>query len=407
MTLTKPAHRPNPVAVRWGALTAEERGPIIATMFNPSHRTAFGMHAGGYAMYRGLAVAMGAARPDHVPDLTGTEPSDRIGSHEQWKNDKQIVSLDPWGHLVGEAFGDYLANGYAILPTIAVTRGHIDVPEIHAAIAAGRIHCDGNIVTQTGTVRVMKAAIDPVWYLPGIADRFGVDETDLRRCLHEQSGNAYPELVNRPDLKVFLPPIGGTTIYVFGNPAKLGDGTSRVACRVHDQCSGSDVFGSDICTCRPYLGLGIEVGVKMAQQGGVGLIVYNQKEGRALGEVIKLLVYNARKSQEGGDTADKYFLRTECVAGVRDMRLQALMPDVLHWLGITEIDQFVSMSNDKCDAIVKSGIKIGQQVCLPHDLVPRDALVEMAAKIAGAYLEPPDTPAGGKLSLVKGRGVRD
>ena len=26
-----------------------------------------------------------------------------------------------------------------------------------------------------------------------------------------------------------------------------------IACRVHDECNGSDVFGSDICTCRPYL----------------------------------------------------------------------------------------------------------------------------------------------------------
>ncbi len=407
MTLTQSTHRPSPVATRWGAATAAERGPVIATMLNPSHRTAFGMYAGGYAMYRGLAVAMGAARAHHVPDLTGTEPSDRLGPHPQWQNDKQIVSLDPWGHMVGDVFNDYIASGYAILPTIAVTRGHIDPPEVRAAIAAGRLLCDGDVITPSGSVRVMKAAIDPVWYLPGIAERFGVDEMSMRRCLYEQSGNAYPELVDRPDIKIFLPPIGGTTIYVFGDPAKLGDGKSPLACRVHDQCSGSDVFGSDICTCRPYLGLGIEVGIKMAQRGGVGLIVYNQKEGRALGEVIKLLVYNARKNQEGGDTADKYFLRTECVAGVRDMRLQALMPDVLHWLGITKIDQFVSMSSDKRDAILKSGIAIADQVCLPADLVPRDALVEMAAKIAGGYLEPPGAPPRGSLELVTGRGAKD
>jgi GTP cyclohydrolase II len=64
------------------------------------------------------------------------------------------------------------------------------------------------------------------------------------------------------------------------------------------------------------------------------LIAYSRKEGRALGEVTKFLVYNARKRQVGGDRADKYFLRTECVAGVQDMRFQELMPDVLHWLGI-------------------------------------------------------------------------
>lgn len=71
-----------------------------------------------------------------------------------------------------------------------------------------------------------------------------------------------------------------------------------------------------------------------------------RKEGRALGEVTKYLVYNARK--RGGDSAEKYFQRTENVAGVKDMRFQALMPDVLHWLGVTKIDRFMSMSNMVC-----------------------------------------------------------
>lgn len=49
--------------------------------------------------------------------------------------------------------------------------------------------------------------------------------------------------------------------------------------------NGSDVFGSDICTCKPYLVFAIEEAVRCAQRGGVGLIVYFRKEGRALGEV--------------------------------------------------------------------------------------------------------------------------
>ena len=96
------------------------------------------------------------------------------------------------------------------------------------------------------------------------------------------------------------------------------------------------MFGSDICTCRPYLAHAIEECIRGAQAGGVGLIVYFRKEGRALGEVTKFLVYNARKRQVGGDSAAQYFARTECVAGVQDMRFQELMPDVLHWLGRQE-----------------------------------------------------------------------
>lgn len=54
------------------------------------------------------------------------------------------------------------------------------------------------------------------------------------------------------------------------------------------------------------------------------------------------VVYNARK--RGEDRASDYFKRTENVAGVKDMRFQALMPDILHWLGITKIDRMLSMS---------------------------------------------------------------
>ncbi len=72
-----------------------------------------------------------------------------------------------------------------------------------------------------GSVGVVKVAIDPVWYLPGIAERFGTPETNLRRTLFEQTAGMFPELVTRPDLQVFLPPIGGTTVYMFGDVSKL------------------------------------------------------------------------------------------------------------------------------------------------------------------------------------------
>lgn len=53
------------------------------------------------------------------------------------------------------------------------------------------------------------------------------------------------------------------------------------------------------------------------------------------------LVYNSRK--RGGDSADRYFKATEMIAGVKDMRFQAIMPDVLHWLGVQKIDNMISM----------------------------------------------------------------
>jgi GTP cyclohydrolase II len=163
------------------------------------------------------------------------------------------------------------------------------------------------------------------------------------------------------------------------------------------------VFGSDICTCRPYLVHGVEVCVQTAQAGGVGVVVYCRKEGRALGEVTKFLVYNARKRQEGGDRAAAYFARTECVAGVQDMRFQELMPDVLHWLGITKIDQLVSMSDIKYRAITGAGIQVGERVPLPAERIPADAHVEIAAKVAAGYYTTGAAPDAAALASPLGR----
>mgnify|MGYP002623314143 CR=1 FL=1 len=176
---------------------------------------------------------------------------------------------------------------------------------------------------------------------------------------------------------------------------------------MHDESNGAAVFEPDICTCRPYLTHGIEECVRGAQEGGAGLIVYNRKEGRALGEVTKFLVYNARKRQPGGDQAATYFERTECVAGVQDARFQQLMPDVLHWLGVTRIDRFVSMSNMKYEAITNGEIEIGERVPIPADLVPPDASVELEAKKAAGYFSAEPASSEAELTRVIGRDLKD
>ena len=72
----------------------------------------------------------------------------------------------------------------------------------------------------------------------------------------------YPELITRPDIKVFLPPIGGLTVYIcmysstlsdlrvspkyapVGNPAFVRDESKELTLRVHDECQhpGSSVL---------------------------------------------------------------------------------------------------------------------------------------------------------------------
>ena len=393
----------NLVPIQWGAADPHQRGPVIGSLRSLKYRNVIGIHAGSYGVYRALAVASGVLDPTHKADLTDTSPVVQLGPHPSWSDPDKIVSLDPFGTLAGQAFGAYDTEQYDILPTIAITKAHINIPELKDEIAQGRLQVDGKILKADGSLVVTKASIDPVWYLPGLAKRLKVDEWELRRVLFEQTGNMFPELVTRPDLHVFLPPIGGTTVYIIGDPAAITDPDLPLAVRVHDECNGSDVFGSDICTCRPYLVHGIEVCIQTAQAGGAGIIIYCRKEGRALGEVTKFLVYNARKRQEGGDRADAYFLRTECVAGVQDMRFQELMSDVLHWLGVTRIDRLVSMSNMKYDAITHSGIQVIERIAIPPELVPADAQVEIEAKKAAGYYSEQGGLADEDLELVKGR----
>lgn len=375
----------NPIKMNWGAETPQERGPVIATVKHGGQRNAIGAHSGGYCIYTALAVAAGELNPAHIPNLAQTAPVFDIGPFPSWKDPKSIVTIDPWGGCVTSAFHEYYAKGYDIRPTIAVTKAHIDFPEVKDAIRTGRLVPDGKILLPNGQTMVTKAAIEPVWYLPGVAERFGCSEATLRQALFKETNMMYPELLTRTDIKLFLPPIGGLTVYMWGDPTTIPDESVPLTVRVHDECNGSDVFGSDICTCRPYLAHAIEECVKGAQQGGNGIVVYYRKEGRALGEVTKYLVYNMRKRAEGGDLASEYFNCTHRVAGITDTRFQAMMPDALHWLGITKIDRFISMSDMKYNAIVNSGIKIIERVPIPPELVPEDAQVEIAAKVFVGY----------------------
>ncbi|OAW00055.1 hypothetical protein PTTG_07381 [Puccinia triticina 1-1 BBBD Race 1] len=412
----------HPISLQWGASDPQIRGPVVASRHPQSLklRNAIGAYSGPYCIYKALATAIGAIDPNHRPDFTNTEPPFAVSPNPSWFDPSKIVSMDPWGHLAPQLYKSYFESGVDIRPTVACTKAHLKLAELDESVAQGNLLIDGKIVVKSpGTwaekaaqtsvestggkweelseeerhlltskragveVQVTKAAVEPVWNLPGVATRFGISEAILRRALFEDTGGMYPELLTRSDLKTYLPPIGGLTVYIFGDPNFVSDPSKELTLRVHDECNGSDVFGSSICTCRPYLLYGIEEAIKCAQRGGSGVIVYFRKEGRALGEVTKYLVYNARK--RGGDSAAFYFQRTESVAGVKDMRFQALMPDVLHWLGIKKIDVMCSMSDMKHDAIVQSGIPILLRKDIPDHLIPSDSRVEIDAKIAAGY----------------------
>eukprot|EP01138_Halocafeteria_seosinensis_P000486 gb/GECG01000500.1/.p1 GENE.gb/GECG01000500.1/~~gb/GECG01000500.1/.p1 ORF type:complete len:318 (+),score=27.07 gb/GECG01000500.1/:1-954(+) len=201
-----------PVPLKWGAPSAEERGPIIASTMHAGTRNAVGAHGGSYSIYRSLAVASGALDPNYRPDFSLTTPAAQIGPYPSWFDPKKIVTMDPFGATAVEVFRHYFDKGYDVRPTIAVTKAHCELPEIKHSMSSERLTPDGKVLLKNGQVHVLKAAVDPVWYLPGVAERFNCTEDELRKSLFEQTNGMYPELVTRKDLKVFLPPIGGLTV---------------------------------------------------------------------------------------------------------------------------------------------------------------------------------------------------
>jgi hypothetical protein len=153
-------------------------------------RNAIGAHSGSYSIYRALAVAMGTLVPTHKPDYTQTEPPVDIPPNLAWFDPGKIVSFDPWGHLTTQVFRAESATGLDIRPSIAITKAHIKLSEIDESSRKGDIVVDGKIVLKSapllnadGTtntadpgveINVSKAAVEPVWYLPGVAERFNM-----------------------------------------------------------------------------------------------------------------------------------------------------------------------------------------------------------------------------------------
>lgn len=99
-----------PLPLEWGAADPLQRGPVTVSRVPSTigKRNAIGAHGGSYSIYYALAVASRELKSDHRPDFTNTEPAVNIGPFPQWGDEKKIVAMDPWGHLVPSLFGDLI-----------------------------------------------------------------------------------------------------------------------------------------------------------------------------------------------------------------------------------------------------------------------------------------------------------
>lgn len=189
----------HPHPLQWGCSDPTVRGPIIPSRLPSSFksRNAIGAHSGSYSIYRALAIAMGTLIPTHKPDYSKTEPPVDIPPQPSWSDPSKIVSFDPWGHLTPQVFKresdgkEQGGLGLDVRPSIAVTKAHIKMSEIDDSARKGEIPVDGTVVLKSEPlrnpdgsdnleadpgveIRVSKAAVEPVWWLPGVAERFGM-----------------------------------------------------------------------------------------------------------------------------------------------------------------------------------------------------------------------------------------
>ena len=194
----------DPLMIKWGHKDPMQRGPVVVSrnkstirrrngrfgLFRKSSANldilfiAIGAHGGSYAIYHALAVANKNLDIGHRPDFTNTEPAANIGPFPQWADSRKIVSMDPLGHLAPWLFRDVIQKeNIDIRPTIAITKAHMKLPELDESVRSGRLIPDGKIcLNETGELAVTKFAVEPVWYLPGVAERFGVGRYQSILC---------------------------------------------------------------------------------------------------------------------------------------------------------------------------------------------------------------------------------
>ncbi|HEU4933330.1 MAG TPA: GTP cyclohydrolase II [Pyrinomonadaceae bacterium] len=135
------------------------------------------------------------------------------------------------------------------------------------------------------------------------------------------------------------------------------DQTSLV--RIHSQCMTGDVFGSVKCDC----GRQLQAAMKLIEQEGHGVIVYQQQEGRGIGIINKIRAYALQ--DEGADTIEA----NERLGFAADMRRYEQCAEILLQLGLRSV-RVMSDNPAKFQTLRQAGLEVVERVRLevePHD----------------------------------------
>jgi len=121
--------------------------------------------------------------------------------------------------------------------------------------------------------------------------------------------------------------------------------------RIHSQCLTGDVFGSLRCDCR----LQLELALRTIAAAGVGILLYEQQEGRGIGLMAKLRAYELQ--DKGLDTVEA---NVE-LGFAPDCRAYELPAEALKILGVTAV-RLMTNNPDKVAALESAGIQVTERV---------------------------------------------